>query len=84
MQFFQSLHSLGYSAVNLLLVWLVASAVLYRVLGLQRRNMIFRAVFAAVMLGILAYSANFLADQNRILNEAIRDEGGIKQNFPKN
>lgn len=79
MTFFSSFAALGYSAINLLLVWLVIVVVLWRVLKLAHRHWSFKVVFGAIMLGILVFTTEFLADQNRMLNDAIREDGGLKR-----
>lgn len=84
MQFFQSFYALGYSAINLLLVTLVVFFVFYRVLGLQNRGWGFKLPYALVVVFGFVLATNFLAEQNKILNDAVRSEGGIKQNFPEN
>lgn len=84
MHFFQSFSSLGYSAINLLLVWLVIVAVLFRVLKLQSRHWIVKTVFTVLVLTLLVFATNFLAEQNQILNDAIRSDGGLKRTLPEN
>lgn len=84
MQFFQSFSSLGYSAINLLLVWLVVVAVSFRILKIQSRHWILKALFSFFALALLVIATNFLADQNQMLNDAIRNEGGLKRTLPKN
>lgn len=79
MQFFQSFYSLGYSAINLVLLWLVVVAVGYHVLKLHSRHWGFRIAYLLVLLIPLVLATNFLADQNKMLNDAIRDEGGLKR-----
>ena len=79
MQFFQSFYSLGYSAINLVLLWLVAVAVGYRVLKLHSRHWGFRIAYLLVLLVPLVLATNFLAGQNKMLNDAIRDDGGLKR-----
>lgn len=79
MQFFQSFYSLGYSAINILLLWLVFVGVGYRVLKLQFRGWTLKVLFFAVMFVIMAVTTNFLAGQNKMLNDAIRSEGGLKR-----
>ena len=84
MQFFQSFHALGYSAINLILVFLVVLVVAYLGLGLHRRHLIFGLVIFCIVTTGFVFATDFLADQNRMLNDAVRADGGIKQNFPKN
>lgn len=79
MNFIESFQSLGYSAINLMLVWLVFVVVGYRGLRLGQRSWIWRGVFALVMAVLLATSTNFLAEQNKMLNDAIREDGGLKR-----
>ncbi len=83
MQFFQSFFALGYSAINLLLVWLVIVAVLYRVLTIGKRNWVVKLAFAVAMLAILVPATNFLASENQRLNDAIRQDGGLKRTQTK-
>ena len=83
MQFFQSFSALGYSAINLLLVFAVIVAVFYRVLKLQNRGWPLKLLYFAAMLIPLVYATNFLADQNKLLNDAIRSEGGLKRTESK-
>lgn len=77
MQFIQSFYSLGYSAINVALVWLMIVAIGYRVLGFQKRGRIAKALYFAVLFVFLVLATNFLAEQNRLLNDAIRQEGGL-------
>ena len=79
MQFFSSFYSLGYSAINLVLLWLVIVAVGYHVLKLHTRPLMLRIGYILVLLVPLVLATNFLADQNKMLNDAIRDEGGLKR-----
>lgn len=78
MSFFQSFHALGYSAINLLLVFLVILAVAYRGLGLHKRHWGYAVVLILIGGTGFVFATNFLADQNRMLNDAIRAEGGLK------
>ncbi len=78
MSFFQSFHALGYSAINLLLVFLVILAVAYRGLGLHKRHWGYRIILLLVVGTAFVFATDFLADQNRMLNDAIRTEGGLK------
>ena len=88
MFFFQSFHALGYSAINLILVFLVVLAVIYRTLSLHTKPIRAQFVAAAILISVAAVPfvmvTNFLASENRRLNDAVREDGGIKQNFPKN
>ena len=79
MQFFQSFSALGYSAINVLLFWLVLLVVGYRVLGLQARHWVLKILYLVVLVSILVATTNFLASENRRLNDSIRDEGGLKR-----
>ncbi len=78
MFFFESFHALGYSAINLMLVFLVVLVVAYRSLGLRRRHWGYRIALFLVIGAAFVFATNFLADQNRMLNDAIRAEGGLK------
>lgn len=84
MSFFQSFSALGYSAINLVLLSLVILVVVWRGLGFHKRHWIFSAVLVLIFCVGFVFATHFLADQNRMLNEAIRDEGGLKRDFPKN
>ena len=79
MQFFQSFSALGYSAINVLLFWLVLLVVGYRVFGLQARHWVLKILYLVVLVSILVATTNFLASENRRLNDSIRDEGGLKR-----
>ena len=78
MSFFSSFYALGYSAINLLLVFLVILVVAYRGLGLQKRHWGYGLVLLLMVGTGFVFATNFLADQNRMLNDAIRAEGGLK------
>lgn len=84
MSFFQSFSALGYSAINLVLVSLVILVIAWRGLGLHKRHWIFSVVLLLVGGAAFFYATIFLADQNRKLNEAIRQEGGLKREYPEN
>ena len=79
MIFFDAFSALGYSAINLLLVFVAAGAVLFRLLGLQRRHVAVQAVYGLIVLALFVPSVIFLAGQNRMLNDAIRAEGGLQR-----
>ena len=88
MSFFQSFHSLGYSAINLALVSLLVVAIVYRLLSLHTKSTKTQLFAAVILIAIAAIPfvmvTNFLANENARLNDAVREDGGIKQNFPKN
>ncbi len=87
MQFFESFGSLGYSAINIVFIFLVAVAIVFRVFKFHTRPRKFQ-LFAA--LGLLAIAAvpfvvtvDFLASENKRLNDAIREDGGLKRTDTK-
>ena len=84
MQFFTSFSALGYSAINVTLVFLVIVAIFYRLLRRWLRHPVARIVFGAICVVMFVFTVDFLASENRKLNDAIRSEGGLKRNFPKN
>lgn len=88
MNFFESFASLGYSAINLVIILTVILAIIFRVLKLHlkpaRTQIIGLILLMAVAAVPFAMSVNFLAKENQRLNDAIRDEGGLKRNIPKN
>ena len=57
----------------------VPVAVGYRVLKLHSRHWGFRIAYLLVLLVPLVLATNFLAGQNKMLNDAIRDDGGLKR-----
>ncbi len=83
MQFFDSFNSLGYSAINLVLIFAVVIAIIFRSLGLHTRPV--RVQMAGLLVLLLVFSVpfvltvNFLASENQRLNEAIREDGGLKR-----
>jgi len=79
MQFFQSFSALGYSSINLVLMWAVVFVVGYRLLSLQTRHYIFKIIYSAALIAILVGTTNFLASENQRLNDSIREEGGLKR-----
>ena len=88
MSFFESFSSLGYSAINIVLIFTVILAVAFRTLKLHTKSGKTQLIGLAVLLLVAAVpfviSVNFLASENQRLNDAIRSEGGLKRNFPKN
>lgn len=86
MQFFQSFYSLGYSAINIVLFFMVIMAVLFRSLGMHTKSARQQFIALFVMMAVAAIpfvmAVNFLASENQRLNEAVRSEGGLKRNFP--
>ncbi|MEL6734339.1 MAG: hypothetical protein AAFO98_00440 [Pseudomonadota bacterium] len=84
MEFFSSFSQLGYSAINVVLVFLVAAAVAYRALGLHKRHWLWALPVLLVFGTGMVFATNYLAEQNRILNDAIRAEGGLKRTIPEN
>lgn len=88
MQFFDSFFSLGYSAINIVLIFTVVMAIVFRSLGLHKRPVKTQLLAVAALMVVAAVpfvmTVNFLAGENKRLNDAVRQEGGIKQNFPKN
>ena len=79
MSFFSSFYSLGYSAINIVMLWLFIVAVGVHVLKLHRRHFALKVAYMAVLLVPLVLTVNYLADQNKQLNDAIRAEGGLKR-----
>ena len=87
MQFFESFSALGYSAINVVLVFAVILAVIFRSLGFHTKPTKNQVIAVLVLLLVaavpFAMSVNFLASENQRLNQAVKDEGGLKRNFPK-
>lgn len=88
MQFFQSFSSLGYSAINVVLIFLVIFAVVFRSLSFHLKPKKTQIIAALVLLTVVCIpfvlTVNFLASENKRLNEAVKQDGGLKRNFPKN
>jgi len=88
MHFFQSFSSLGYSAINVVLIFLVIFAVVFRSLSFHLKPAKTQIIAAFVLLAIICVpfvmTVNFLASENARLNEAVKEDGGLKRNFPKN
>ncbi|MDD9910275.1 MAG: hypothetical protein OXR62_11345 [Ahrensia sp.] len=88
MSFFESFHALGYSAINLVFVFAVVIVVIFRALSMHKKSPRTQVLAALVLLAIaaapFAMATSFLASENQRLNDAVRAEGGIKQNFPEN
>ena len=79
MDFFSSFSALGYSAINLVMVFAVFTAVIWHLLKMSKRHIVAKLVLLAVIGIGFVMATNFLADQNRMLNDAIRQEGGLKR-----
>ena len=79
MQFFQSFYSLGYSGIVLLLTTLFVTAFAFSAFGLQKRSWPIKAGFVAIMFALFVLVTNFLAEERKVMMDAIRDEGGLKR-----
>ncbi|MFD0917947.1 hypothetical protein ACFQ14_16195 [Pseudahrensia aquimaris] len=88
MGFFDSFHSLGYSAINVVLLFVIVLAVIFRSVGLHKKSNTIQVIALIAMMAVasvpFAMTINFLASENKRLNDAVREDGGIKQNFPEN
>ena len=86
--FFASFSSLGYSAINLVLIFVVFVAVIFRAFKFHLRPARSQIIAALVLLAIAAVpfvmTVNFLSSENKRLNEAIRADGGLKRELPEN
>ena len=83
MQFFESFAALGYSAINVVLIFTIILAIIFRSLGLHKRTSRIQLLALLVLLIVASVpfvlTVNFLASENARLNDAIRDEGGLKR-----
>ena len=87
MQFFESFSHLGYSAINIVLVFTVILAVIFRSLGIHTKPVRTQLITLLVLMIVAAVpfvmTINFLASENHRLNQSVKDDGGLKRDFPK-
>ena len=66
MQVFDSLQQLGYSSINIVLVFLVVMVVIYRSFRKILSGQIARALYVAVGAATFVFTVNYLADVNTV------------------
>ncbi len=82
MTFFSDFAALGYSAIVLIVAFVFIGAMIFGSLGLAKRPLWMRLAFIAVLIAVFIPATTFLAGQNRMLNDAIRDDGGLQRTEP--
>ncbi len=82
MTFFSDFAALGYSAIVLIVTFVFIGAMIFGSLGLAKRALWMRIAFIAVLIALFIPATMFLAGQNRMLNDAVRDEGGLQRTEP--
>ncbi len=70
MQLFDSLQQLGYSSINIVLVFLIIMVVIYRTFHKVLSGQVARALFIAVGAAAFVFTVNYLADVNQV---AVKD-----------
>ena len=79
MKFFESFYSLGYSGIVLLVTVLFITALLFNTLAMHKRHWSLKSGLFIIMSVLFVLATNFLADERKIMMDAIRDEGGLKR-----
>ena len=74
MQFIDSLLQLGYSSINIALVFLVVMIVVYRSFSKILSKQIPRAIFVAIFAAAFVFSINYFAEFNMAMKEAIDEK----------
>ena len=72
MQVFDSLQQLGYSSINIVLVFLFIMVVVYRSFSKILSKQIPRALFFAVFAAAFVFSVNYLAEVNKVANDTYK------------
>ena len=83
MQFLDSLQQLGYSAVNIALVFLVIMVVIYRSFSGFLSKQVPRAVFIAVFAAAFVFAINYFSEFNKAMLKAVDEKRATEQNAPK-
>lgn len=79
MQFIDSLLQLGYSSINIALVFLVIMIVVYRSFSKTLSKQIPRAIFVAIFAAAFVFSINYFAEFNVAMKEAIDEKRASEQ-----
>ncbi len=79
MQFIDSLFQLGYSSINIALVFLVVMIVVYRSFSSILSKQVPRAIFIAVFAAGFVFSINYFAEFNMAMKEAIDEKRATEQ-----
>ena len=69
MQFLDSLQQLGYSSINVILLFLFIMIVVYRSFPKILSGQVPRALFFAVFAAAFVFSINYLAEVNQVAND---------------
>ena len=80
MQFIDSLLQLGYSSINIALVFLVVMIVVYRSFSKVLSKQVPRAIFIAVFAAGFVFSINYFAEFNMAMKVAIDEKRATEQN----
>ncbi len=78
MSFFSDFAALGYSAIVLIVTFVFIGALIFGSMGMAKRPLWMRLAFIAVLIALFIPATTFLAGQNRMLNDAVRSDGGIQ------
>ncbi len=79
MQFLDSLLQLGYSSINIALVFLVVMIVIYRSFTKILSKQVPRAIFIAVFAAGFVFSINYFAEFNMVMKQAIDEKRATEQ-----
>ena len=79
MQFIDSLLQLGYSSINIALVFLVVMIVVYRSFSKILSKQIPRAIYVAVFAAGFVFSINYFAEFNMVMKQAIDEKRATEQ-----
>ncbi len=83
MQFLDSLQQLGYSSVNIALVFLVIMVVIYRSFRGILSKHVPRAIFIAVFAAAFVFSINYFSGFNKAMLKAVKEKRATEQTEQK-
>lgn len=84
MKFFDSLQQLGYSSLNLFLVFMLVILVIHRTFRKQLSGQIARAAFFAVAAALFVFTINYLAEVNSVAFELYKTKRATEQSNTNN
>ena len=79
MQVLDSLQQLGYSSINIVLVFLVVMVVIHRAFRKFLSGQIARALYFAIGAAAFVFTVNYLADVNAAMTDAYKTKRATEQ-----